>query len=107
MANAGKNDNRSQFFITLDRTDELQNKHTIFGKVVGETLFNVLKIGELEIDENERPLYPPKITSTEVVWNPFDDIIPRITVAEKLAQEAAVAAIAQREEQPRKKKLKK
>ncbi|CAG8436127.1 13451_t:CDS:2, partial [Rhizophagus irregularis] len=108
MANAGKNDNRSQFFITLDRTDELQNMHTIFGKVVGETLFNVLKIGELEIDENERPLYPPKITSTEVVWNPFDDIIPRITVAEKLAQEAAAAAIAQREEeQPRKKKLKK
>jgi peptidyl-prolyl cis-trans isomerase SDCCAG10 len=106
MANAGKNDNRSQFFITLDRTDELQNKHTIFGKVVGETLFNVLKIGELEIDENERPLYPPKITSTEVVWNPFDDIIPRITVAEKLAQEAAAAAIAQREE-PRKKKFKK
>lgn len=107
MANAGKNDNRSQFFITLDRTDELQNKHTIFGKVVGETLFNVLKIGELEIDENERPLYPPKITSTEVVWNPFDDIIPRITVAEKLAQEAAAAAIAQREEEPRKKKPKK
>lgn len=106
MANAGKNDNRSQFFITLDRTDELQNKHTIFGKVVGETLFNVLKIGELEIDENERPLYPPKIISTEVVWNPFDDIIPRITVSEKLAQEAAAAAIAQREE-PRKKKSKK
>ncbi|CAB4443116.1 unnamed protein product [Rhizophagus irregularis] len=69
----------------------------------GESIY-----GELEIDENERPLYRLKITSTEVVWNPFDDIIPRITVAEKLAQEAAAAAIAQREEeQPRKKKLKK
>ncbi|RIA84533.1 cyclophilin-like domain-containing protein [Glomus cerebriforme] len=102
MANSGKNDNRSQFFITLDRTDELQNKHTIFGKVVGETLFNVLKIGELETDENERPLYPPKIISTEVVGNPFDDIIPRITAAEKLAQETTTIVI-----EPRKKKLKK
>lgn len=33
MANAGPNDNGSQFFFTLDRTDELQNKHTIFGRV--------------------------------------------------------------------------
>jgi len=33
MANAGADDNASQFFFTLDRTDELQKKHTIFGKV--------------------------------------------------------------------------
>jgi len=34
MANSGTpNDNKSQFFITLDSTQELQNKHTIFGKV--------------------------------------------------------------------------
>ena len=50
-----KNHNHSQFFITLDRTNELQI-NTIFGNVVGETIFNifnVLKIGKLEIDENE------------------------------------------------------
>ena len=35
MANAGKDDNGSQFFFTMGPTQELQNKHTIFGKVVG------------------------------------------------------------------------
>ncbi|RHZ89882.1 hypothetical protein Glove_9g107 [Diversispora epigaea] len=104
MANSGKNDNRSQFFITLDRADELQNVNTIFGKVVGDTIFNVLKIGELEVDKNERPLYPPKILSTEVIGNPFDDIIPRITVAEKIAQKSGSVT---KVEEPSKKKLKK
>lgn len=33
MANAGKDDNRSQFFFTLGCADELNGKHTIFGKV--------------------------------------------------------------------------
>ena len=33
MANSGPNDNKSQFFFTLDRADELDKKHTIFGKV--------------------------------------------------------------------------
>ncbi|TKC42488.1 hypothetical protein EI555_004736, partial [Monodon monoceros] len=32
MANAGPHDNGSQFFFTLARADELNNKHTIFGK---------------------------------------------------------------------------
>lgn len=39
MANAGKDDNSSQFFFTLNTTPELQNKHTIFGKVTGNVLF--------------------------------------------------------------------
>ena len=33
MANGGKNDNGSQFFITLGRANELNNKNTLFGKV--------------------------------------------------------------------------
>ena len=34
MANAGPNDNQSQFFFTLGATPELNGKHTIFGKVL-------------------------------------------------------------------------
>ncbi|KAG8220770.1 cyclophilin-like domain-containing protein [Butyriboletus roseoflavus] len=109
MANNGtKNSNDSQFFITLDRADELQGKHTLFGRVVGDTLYNVLKIGETELDENERPLYPPKIKFISVVDNPFPDITPRITAAEKRAQQRArEAAQREREETERRKGAKK
>lgn len=63
--------NHSQFFITLDAADWLTGKHTIFGKVVGNTLFNVLKMGELETDKEDHPLYPPVIKSISVIVNPF------------------------------------
>ncbi|KAF8943705.1 Peptidyl-prolyl isomerase cwc27 [Haplosporangium gracile] len=106
MANSGvPNDNRSQFFITLDATMELQNKHTIFGKIAGDTIFNVLKIGGLEVDADERPLYPPKVTSCTIVVNPFDDIIPRMSRQE---QEALRLKVLEAQKKPEKqKKLKK
>ena len=78
MANENKpNTNHSQFFITLDATDWLTGKHTIFGKVVGNTLFNVLKMGEVDTDDEDHPLYPPMIRSVSVLTNPFHDIVPR------------------------------
>uniref|UniRef100_A0A8C8MMK2 Spliceosome-associated protein CWC27 homolog n=1 Tax=Oncorhynchus tshawytscha TaxID=74940 RepID=A0A8C8MMK2_ONCTS len=77
MANAGPHDNGSQFFFTLGRADELNNKHTIFGKVTGDTVYNMLRLSEVECDQEERPLNPHKIRTTEVLHSPFDDIIPR------------------------------
>uniref|UniRef100_A0A2K6B3F8 Spliceosome-associated protein CWC27 homolog n=1 Tax=Macaca nemestrina TaxID=9545 RepID=A0A2K6B3F8_MACNE len=77
MANAGSHDNGSQFFFTLGRADELNNKHTIFGKVTGDTVYNMLRLSEVDIDDEERPHNPHKIKSCEVLFNPFDDIVPR------------------------------
>ncbi|KAJ3158973.1 Peptidyl-prolyl isomerase cwc27 [Geranomyces michiganensis] len=100
MANTGANENGSQFFFTLDRADELNRKNTLFGRIVGDTLFNLLKFNDLECDTDERPLFPPKVIRAEVLNNPFNDIVPRITpeeraalaVAEKQRKEAEEAA---------------
>lgn len=105
MANNGaKNSNDSQFIITLDRADELHGKHTLFGRCVGDTIYNVMKIGAMELDDNGRPVYPPKIKSVRIIDNPFDDIVPRITAEEKRVQQRArQAAIREREEVARRK----
>lgn len=79
MANENcPNSNHSQFFFTLDACDFLQKKHTIFGKITGNTIFNLLSVSNLETDAtNDRPVNAPRLLKTEVLWNPFDDIIPR------------------------------
>lgn len=42
MANNSKrNTNNSQFFFTLDRADELTGKHTLFGKIAGNTIYSM------------------------------------------------------------------
>ncbi|XP_065838064.1 spliceosome-associated protein CWC27 homolog isoform X2 [Oscarella lobularis] len=79
MASSESCDNASQFFFTLDRADELNGRHTLFGKVVGPTVFNMLRLADREIGENDRPLEPPRIIKTEILANPFDDIVPRET----------------------------
>jgi len=78
MANAGKDDNGSQFFFTLGSTPELQSKHTIFGKVAGDTIYNLTKLNDSLVDKEDRPVYDQKILKTIVLNNPFDDIVPRV-----------------------------
>lgn len=80
MANAEEpNTNQSQFFMTVDACPWLDKKHTIFGKVEGPTLYNLIKLSELETGESDRPVCDPlpSIERVLVGTNPFDDIVPR------------------------------
>lgn len=88
MANENRpNTNQSQFFITLGPCEWLNRKHTIFGKITGNTIFNVLKLGEVEVGPNDKPIETIKIKSVEVLWNPFDNIIPRTNVTRTISND--------------------
>lgn len=81
MANEGtKGSNGSQFFLTLGETRELEGRNTLFGRVVGETVYNLMKMGEAELQggsSSERPVYPTKVTGAEILVNPFEDMVRR------------------------------
>ena len=83
MANGGTVDsNGSQFFITLGKTDELIGKNTMFGRIAGDTIYNLAKMGEAEVAEgSDRPLYPVKLVRVEILINPFEDMRKRERVA--------------------------
>ncbi|CAN8023085.1 unnamed protein product [Ixodes persulcatus] len=91
MASGGADDNGSQFFFTLGATPDLQNKHTVFGKVAGNTLYNMLRLEEGLVDSNDRPLHPHKIISTEVLVNPFEDLVAREKERVRVADEERAA----------------
>jgi peptidyl-prolyl cis-trans isomerase SDCCAG10 len=84
VAMAGVGD---QFFITLAPTPELLGKHTIVGKVVGDSLFKVVKIGEANLD-GETPIQPVKIVRVDVLEHSFDDLrgVVRKEKAEKIEE---------------------
>ncbi|KAF1346607.1 cyclophilin-like domain-containing protein, partial [Delphinella strobiligena] len=93
MANTGPNDNTSQFFLTLDQTPELQGKNTMFGRIEGDTIYNLMKMAEADLTEEggDRPLYPTSITGTEILLNPFDDMVKRMHIATRTKEGAPKA----------------
>ena len=50
---------------------------------MGNTIFNLLKLGELETDKEDRPIFDARIVACKILSNPFDDIVPRSTKAER------------------------
>jgi peptidyl-prolyl cis-trans isomerase SDCCAG10 len=65
----------SQFFITLGNTErEMNGQCTMFGRIEGDSIYNVVKIAEAELVEGtDRPVFAVKVTGCEVgEMGPFE-----------------------------------
>ncbi|KAJ8681576.1 hypothetical protein QAD02_017368 [Eretmocerus hayati] len=82
MANSGTDTNGSQFFITFRSCRHLDNKHTVFGKLVGglETLNAMEKI---EVDNKDRPIEDILVHGVQIYVDPYEE------ADEQLAKERA------------------
>ena len=81
-----------QFFITLDDASHLDGNHVVFGCVTGPTIFNALRIGQIDVinDENGnvRNFQPrilseaPKILNTKIVAANIEPSLPALVPTE-------------------------
>ncbi|KAF5271941.1 hypothetical protein FQA39_LY07958 [Lamprigera yunnana] len=101
MANSGKNTNGSQFFITFRSCKHLDNKHTIFGRVVGG--MDTLTIMErIEVDNQDKPIEDIIIKQAQIFVDPYQEADEQLKidreeeikkkVEEELAQKRKIEA---------------
>lgn len=67
--------NVDSLFITLKPTPEFNNNYVLFGKIMGDSIYNVVKINESELESEETPMYPAEITDIKILVQYFDDLV--------------------------------
>lgn len=75
-----KSSTTDSFFITLKETPEFNGKYVIFGKIVGDGIYEVIRINSGEL-EGETPVYPVEIIDVNVDIVYFEDL-SRTVIAE-------------------------
>jgi peptidyl-prolyl cis-trans isomerase SDCCAG10 len=69
-------DLQPQFFVTLDEAPYLDGKHVLFGTISGPTIFNAIRIGGVEVDDQLNASQPvdlehaPRVRTVKIVDNP-------------------------------------
>ncbi len=108
MANHGPATNGSQFFFTFRSTPHLDNKHTVFGKIL--TGLDVLSAIEIQPTRNsksaaaDRPVEDIKILGITVVEDPFKNYQERLMTKVKREDVSAEALEMRRRKKEEKEK---
>ncbi len=79
MANSGPDTNGSQFFITEQEVDSLNQHYTIFGQCDQSSVEIVKSIARVERDGQDKPLTPVVLTKATIV--PEGQPVPPLPVA--------------------------
>jgi peptidyl-prolyl isomerase H (cyclophilin H) len=62
MANSGPGTNGCQFFISCAKCEWLDQKHVVFGRVLGDGLLTIRKLENVATGPNNKPRVPLRIT---------------------------------------------
>ncbi|KAL2878639.1 cyclophilin peptidyl-prolyl cis-trans isomerase Cyp8 [Colletotrichum sp. CLE4] len=92
MANKGKNTNSSQFFVIYRPTKHLDNKHTVFGKVVGG-LDVLSKMEDVPTDGSDRPLNKIVMKDVVVYLDPFQEFLKEKSETDNLEKKRQAIAL--------------
>lgn len=63
-------DSQYHVFVTMDKLQDF-NRYTLFGKVVNNTIYNLIDIQNVEVDDRFSPKLPIRIVNTVILMNPF------------------------------------
>ena len=67
MANSGPNTNGSQFFITEQAYDSLNQHYTLFGQCDEPSILVVKSIARVQRDENDKPITPVVLNKVTII----------------------------------------